>query len=236
MPTPMPEAEVSSNSLNLRAGCGIGYQSLANYPQRTALNVLGKAAGAEWLRVETPDGRTGWMYAQYLQVNVPLVDVPIAACTFQDFERENGTPPGGGNFFWDAWFTTCSFESTIVCEGSRSVRVDAHAWTEGSPKDTGGTMGINPSSSAPVDLSSATTIYVWVYDTQGNNTVELKLRDIHDAVSNSVWSAMQSVHQGWTRIEWALSDFAGVDMRQIKNLEIYEWNDGIYYFDNAGWE
>jgi hypothetical protein len=232
---PTPNAVVSSDSLNLRAGCGTGYHAWANYPQGTALDVLGKAAGAEWLRVKTPDGRTGWMHAQYLQVNVPLVDVPIAACTFQDFERDNGTPPGGGNYFWDAWFTTCSFESTIVHEGGRSVCVDAHARTEGSPTDTGGTMGINPSSSDPVDLSSATTIYVWVYDTQGSNTVELKLRDIEESVSNPVWSTMQSVQNNWTQIEWAVSGFTGVNIRRIKNLEIYEWNDGIYYFDDVGW-
>jgi len=233
---PTPEAVVSSDSPNLRAGCGTGYQALASYPQKTALNVLGKAAGAGWLKVETPDGRTGWMYAQYLQVNVSLGDVPIAACTFQDFERDNGAPPGGGDYFWDAWFTTCSFESAIVREGSRSVRVDAHARAGGGPKDTGGTMGVNPASRDPVDLSSATSIYIWVYDTQGNNTVELKLRDIHDSVSNPVWSAMQSVKGLWTKIEWALSDFTGVDMRNIKNLEIYEWNDGIYYLDDVGWQ
>jgi hypothetical protein len=240
-PTPPPvpptrKAEVSSDSPNLRAGCGTGYQALASYPQKTALNVLGKAAGAGWLKVETPDGRTGWMQAQYLQVNVSLVDVLIAACTFQDFERENGTPPGGGDYFWDAWFTTCSFESETVREGSRSVRVDAHALARGRPGDTGGTVGVNPASRDPVDLSSAATIYVWVYDTVGNNTVELKLRDIHDSVSNPVWSAMQSVMGAWTRMEWALSDFTGVDMRNIKNLEIYEWNDGIYYFDDVGWQ
>ena len=97
-------------------------------------------------------------------------------------------------------------------------------------------MGINPCSSDPVDLSSATTIYVWVYDTHGNNTVELKLRDYHEAVSNSVWSAMQSVQNQWTRIEWPLSQFTGIDVHQVKNLEIYEWNDGTYYFDNAGWQ
>jgi len=156
--------------------------------------------------------------------------------SFQNFEPDNGTPPGGGNYFWDAWFTTCSFESAVVREGSRAVRVDAHAAAEGNPGDHGGTMGINPSSSDPIDLSSATTLSVWVYDTQGDNTVELKLRDYNDALSNNVWSEMQAEQNKWTEITWSLSDFTDVDLSQIKNIELYEWNDGIYFIDAVSYQ
>jgi len=97
-------------------------------------------------------------------------------------------------------------------------------------------MGINPSSSEPIDLSSATTLSVWVYDTQGNNTVELRLRDYNDALSNNVWSEMQAEQNQWTEITWSLSDFAGVDLSQIKNIELYEWWDGVYYFDAVSWQ
>jgi hypothetical protein len=155
---------------------------------------------------------------------------PIA---FQDFEENNGTPPGGGNYFWDAWFTRCSFSAPPnVYEGQRAVRCEAQARAKGDPKkDSGGTVGINPASIRPIDLSNAKAISVWVYDTQGNNNIELKLRDDRDRVSNKVWSDKEAAQNTWTEITWRLSDFAGIDMTRIKNIEFYERNDGMYYFD-----
>ncbi len=155
--------------------------------------------------------------------------------SFQNFEENNGTPPGGGNYFWDAWFTTCSFSERPepAYQGQRAVRVETYAGNSGY---NGGTVGINPSSSNPIDLSSAATISVWVYDTNGDNTLELKLRDSNDAVSNAIWSTMESVRNVWTEITWNFSDFTGVNKSQIKNIELYEYNDGIYYFDDVSWE
>ncbi len=45
------------------------------------MNVLGMEPTGKWLKVETPDGSTGWMLATYLRVNINLsgietVDVP----------------------------------------------------------------------------------------------------------------------------------------------------------------
>lgn len=123
--------------------------------------------------------------------------------------------------------------------GQRAVRVEAFAKQKGDPqKDTGGTMGINPSSDKPIDFYSATTISIWVYDTQdkGNNTVQLKLRDYDERVSNAIWSEKKSVRSQWTQITWNLADFSGVDMHRIKNIEIYEWNDGVYFFDDVRYE
>jgi hypothetical protein len=158
---------------------------------------------------------------------------------FQNFEKDNGTPPGAGNYFWDAWFTTCTFSEPPlpVHTGQRAVRVEAYAKQKGDPQtDTGGTVGINPSSDKPIDLSEATTISVWVYDTQDNNTVELKLRDWDERVSNALWSEKESVKDQWVLITWDLPDFEGVDKSRIKNIELYEWNDGVYFFDDVRYE
>ena len=254
--TPTPDAVIVA-PVNLRSGPGTVYEIIGTLSPNQVLTVTGRIADTAWLQVSTDQMQEGWVvnWAHLVTLNLPTEQIPIVSppptpiptptptatptptpISFQNFEPDNGTPPGGGNYFWDAWFTTCSFESTIVREGSRAVRVDAHAEAEGNPGDQGGTMGINPSSSEPIDLSSAITLSVWVYDTQGNNTVELKLRDYNDALSNAVWSEMHAEQNQWTEITWSLSDFAGVDLSQIKNIELYEWWDGVYYFDAVSWQ
>lgn len=161
--------------------------------------------------------------------------------SFQDFERNNGTPLEEGDeeqdidYFWDAWFMDCSFSQDTVYEGQRAMCCRAFADESGSPNDTGGAVGIKPSSSEPIDLSSASTIHVWVYDTQGNNTVELKLCD-DNGCSNSIWSEQEASQNAWTGINWPLSALTDIDKSRIRYVEIYEWNDGIYCFEAVSWQ
>jgi hypothetical protein len=170
-----------------------------------------------------------------------ITPTPIPPPTpFQNFEPKNGTPLQGNvedesDYFWDAWFMDCSFSQGVKYEGQRSMRCCAFADGKGGPNDTGGTAGIKPSSSQPVDLSSATTFYVWVYDTQGSNTVELKLCD-DNGCPTKVWSAMKSIPNQWTPISWPMAAFTNVNRARIGRIEIYEWNDGVYYFDAIGWQ
>jgi hypothetical protein len=176
---------------------------------------------------------------------IPVTDTPspthtLSPSSFQNFERNNGTPLEGNgekesDYFWDAWFMDCSFSEDIVYEGQRAMSCRAFAHEKGSPNDTGGTVGIKPSSNEPIDLSLATTFYVWVYDTQGSNTVELKLCDDNGCPSN-IWSEQKAFQNQWTRITWPVSVFTGIDRSRIRYIEIYEWNDGTYYFDTIGWE
>lgn len=153
--------------------------------------------------------------------------------SFQNFEEGNGTP--SGEYCWDAWFVTCALSQSQVHEGERAIEVNAHAEAEGDPNDTGGTVGVNPSSSVPVDLTSATVFSVWVYDTQGNNDIELRLCD-ENGCSNDIWSDNQSSQNEWSKITWDLSDITAVDKSRITHIELYEWHDGIYYFDSIEWE
>jgi glucosylceramidase len=150
--------------------------------------------------------------------------------SWQDFEPNNGTC---GPYFEDIWHMPCTFEYNIVCQGDRSIRCEARAEADGTGGH-GGTVAIYPSSCMPVDLASTETISAWVYDTQNNNTVELRLCD-NSGCSNNVWSEAQAVENTWTEVSWALSDFVGVDKSQIRSIQIYEWNDGIYYFDQVSW-
>ena len=101
--------------------------------------------------------------------------------------------------------------------------------------DTGGTVRIYPSSHIPVDVSRAITISVWIHDTQGNNTVQLMFHDDHSKASNTVWSSMRTAKNAWGEVTWFIDEFKDVDMRRITNIELYEWNDGVYYFDSVSY-
>ena len=110
-------------------------------------------------------------------------------------------------------------------------------------------MGIYLAPDDSVDLSSAANMSVWVYDTHGNNTLELRLIDRNGCASNSIWSGMQAVHNTWTQMSWSLLRFTHLDPdpqfsaegcntfdnRRVRSIELYEWNDGTYCFAGIAW-
>jgi hypothetical protein len=125
--------------------------------------------------------------------------------------------------------------------------IKADAGQDPSSGGTGGTVRFY-SSTSPINLCSATAISIMVYDTQGNNTVELRLQDKDGHESKAVWSDPEkSIHCQWTTITWSLSSFGSagpcqvegrdgappVDLEQIVAIELYEWNNGIYCFDDV---
>lgn len=138
--------------------------------------------------------------------------------TLQDFEPDNGTP---ADYFWNAWDSHPAFSVPpgAVHRGTRALSTQGH------------TVGIRTRRS-PVDLSQATHVGVWVYDTVGSHPVELRLRDMSGA-SQPVWAAMPTVQNQWTLILWPLSAFTGINKAEIQNLEIYLVYPGQYYFDDV---
>ncbi|MCJ7624142.1 MAG: SH3 domain-containing protein [Anaerolineaceae bacterium] len=83
--TPHPistmSALVSVASLNLRSGPSTMYQVQSAYPEDTAAIVLGKAPGDEWVFVEMPDGETGWMSVQLLDLDGDVAYLPVEEIT-----------------------------------------------------------------------------------------------------------------------------------------------------------
>ncbi len=75
--TPLPDAAVGDQLTNLRSGPSVGFAIIAEVEGGTALDVLGKSADGEWLKVRTPDGLEGWMFLLPLQVFIPLDTVPV---------------------------------------------------------------------------------------------------------------------------------------------------------------
>jgi hypothetical protein len=168
----------------------------------------------------------------------PTITPTPTPISFQDFEDNNGTPRGNGqcdNYCSNVWFMPCTRVTGLPnqqrpYEGKYALQCTAQA------RPHGGTVGINLASAGPIDLSSAKTISVWVYDTQGNNNLELKLRDADNSAPQGIFSARKAVQNTWTKITWRLSDFTDVDKTRIENIELYEWNNGVYYFDLVNYQ
>ncbi len=75
--TSIPDASVGEALTNLRSGPGIGYEIIAEVAGGTPLEVLGKSADGEWLRVRVPEGLEGWMFHLPVRLNISLDAVPI---------------------------------------------------------------------------------------------------------------------------------------------------------------
>ena len=72
------DAVVDAASVNMRSGPSEAYSVIAGYPRATVLKVIGREPSAAWLQVQTPDGRTGWMKASLLRINIALSQIPLA--------------------------------------------------------------------------------------------------------------------------------------------------------------
>lgn len=138
--------------------------------------------------------------------------------SIQDFEAGNGT---AGNYFWSVWNSTPTFSAGTVHQDARAVTMNAN-----------GTVGILPITSS-VNAANADTFSVWVYDTEGTNTCEMRLTDTNGGTT-AVWSSNNAVQNQWTELTWPASSFTGVDLSNINDVQLYEANNGTYYFDDIG--
>ena len=148
----------------------------------------------------------------------------------QNFESDNGTE---GEYYTQVWNCAVDFESKKVHSGNRSIKMDA--------VENGGTVGIKLiGHQGQVDLSKAKKISLWVYDPQGENTVELRLKDANGVGGSgldglSLWSTEKVRQNAWTKVVWELKKYPqveGLDKTKISSIEIYEQHAGTYYFDD----
>ncbi len=59
---------VTTDRLNIRSGRGTSYDVISTVSKGTPLELLSKPAGdKQWVRVKTPDGKSGWCLAEYLK-------------------------------------------------------------------------------------------------------------------------------------------------------------------------
>jgi uncharacterized protein YgiM (DUF1202 family) len=75
--TPIPDAAVGDQLTNLRNGPAVGFPILVEVPAGTPLEVLGKSADQEWIKVRTPEGLEGWMFLLPVNLYVPLESLAV---------------------------------------------------------------------------------------------------------------------------------------------------------------
>lgn len=70
-------AEVAENGLNLRVGPGLNHRILGVLQAGDKVRVEGRSVTGEWIAVQLPDGREGWVYATYLKTQANLAALPV---------------------------------------------------------------------------------------------------------------------------------------------------------------
>ncbi len=80
--TPTPESTpfaISSGdfNVNIRSGPGVDFPRIGKLPMGGSMAVVGKTANGEWWQVCCVDGQSGWVWADVVEVNGPLDNVPI---------------------------------------------------------------------------------------------------------------------------------------------------------------
>ena len=91
------------DNLVLRANPGPLFEAKTTLPNASRLLVLGRAPGGEWLLVQTPLERTGWVFAQFVTSEGDLSLVPFIQPADMQIVRgrvmdENGNPITGIQF------------------------------------------------------------------------------------------------------------------------------------------
>jgi hypothetical protein len=145
---------------------------------------------------------------------------PESETILQDFEEDNGTA-NHDVYTWDYGKAKSEVQAARAFRGQRSLRT------------YGEKFGINLSR-REFNVIGYDKVFVYIYDTVGDNTVEFELHDM-DGGSAKVWSVERSEKNEWQRVAIPLEYFRGkIDLKRLKNVEFYEWNPGVYYLDNFG--
>ena len=85
-----------------------------------------------------------------------------------------------------------------------------------------------------VDFSKSSFLSFYIKDLQGNNTHKVTIIDKNGNIS-SRWIDIRSIYGEWIRIDAPLRDFSGeIDLKEVTEIRIGEWNKGSYLFDRIG--
>lgn len=76
-PVPQADAVVLTPSLNVRVGPSTDYDVQGSLSEGDELEVTGRNSDASWLRVAAASGLTGWVSADFLELNIDPRDVPL---------------------------------------------------------------------------------------------------------------------------------------------------------------
>ena len=75
---PEPAVPVAPGSvLSLRSGPGLNYPATGSVYQGLRVTAVGRNADSTWLKVLLSDGQEGWIGAQYVQLSIPVGNLPV---------------------------------------------------------------------------------------------------------------------------------------------------------------
>jgi uncharacterized protein YgiM (DUF1202 family) len=75
---PQPPVPVAPGAvLNLRSGPGFNYPLTGTVYQGLQVNAVGRNANSTWLKVRLSDGQEGWIGTQYVQLTIPIGNLPV---------------------------------------------------------------------------------------------------------------------------------------------------------------
>ena len=88
---PEPPVPVAPGAvLSLRSGPGFNYPVTGSVYQGLQVTAVGRNANSTWLKVKLSDGQQGWIGAQYVQLSIPIGNLPV-----MDGTVVGATPPPG---------------------------------------------------------------------------------------------------------------------------------------------
>ena len=75
---PEPPVPVAPGAvLSLRSGPGSNYPVTGSVYQGLQVNAVGRNANSTWIKVQLSDGQQGWIGAQYVQLTIPVGNLPV---------------------------------------------------------------------------------------------------------------------------------------------------------------
>ena len=102
---PEPPVPVAPGAvLSLRSGPGFNYPVTGSVYQGLRVTAVGRNANSTWLKVQLSDGQQGWIGAQYVQLSIPVGNLPV---------MDGSTTTGS---------TTPSANSATIATGAANVR------------------------------------------------------------------------------------------------------------------
>jgi uncharacterized protein YgiM (DUF1202 family) len=97
---PEPPVPVAPGAvLNLRSGPGFNYPVTGSVYQGLQVNAIGRNAANTWLKVRLSDGQEGWLGAQYVQLSIPIGNLPVLDGTVTT-PPTSATPTPPATTYW----------------------------------------------------------------------------------------------------------------------------------------
>jgi uncharacterized protein YgiM (DUF1202 family) len=91
---PQPPVPVAPGaSLSLRSGPGFSYPVTGSVYQGLQVTAVGRNANSSWLKVQLSDGQVGWIGAQYVQLSIPVGNLPVMDGSTSSSTPTTGTAP-----------------------------------------------------------------------------------------------------------------------------------------------